>query len=265
MKTNKYIRIPLTKAQINAAKHMLKLRSSVQWNVVPCTPEDEQGVTADVMRESKRVGRRGKRRTVTRSKHEAQVINCAQIMAKGKKLKTWLLCPLTGKTRVNVWSAPQGWTIIDNIPLALVADDDPFCDWHIDRFEIISFFERCKKGANEWMELARYNAAKRREVEKQWEEHRAELEKQAAQQRHLLSFFEADTHRTTRVTLQDSRRAGNCVVGSLDFAKRYQLSEEHVTGLNCPGMRGDVLMRSGDYRAKNAVLEAWQRETLVSI
>lgn len=266
MKTQtKYITVPLTPAQKTAAKHVLNLRSSVQWRICPCTPDEEQGVTADVMSESRCVGR-GRWRTVTHANHTAQVVNCVQIMAKGKQLKTWLLCTLTGKTRVNVWTVPQGWTIrCDYSSLVLVADDDPQCDWHVSITHVVPFFERCKKGEKEWMEIARKNAVTRRLLEQQMEMHRLEKEAKAEQQRHYLSFFKHDSHKNTRVTLRDSRNAGNCVVGSLEFAKRHKLSEEHVTGLNCPGMRGDVLLRSGDYRAKDAVFAAWQRETTICI
>jgi len=80
------------------------------------------------------------------------------------------------------------------------------------------------------------------------------------------ALFLADA-RNTRVTLQDSRRAGNCAQGSLMFAQqRLGLSDPaSYNGLNAPGVRADVLLRTRDERAEAAARVAWERETIVQI
>lgn len=71
----------------------------------------------------------------------------------------------------------------------------------------------------------------------------------------------------TRVTLYDSMRAGNCVEGSLKFAERtLGLQREEI--LACPWLitaRAGKLLADGNSAAINATIQAWQRETLVSI
>jgi hypothetical protein len=70
-----------------------------------------------------------------------------------------------------------------------------------------------------------------------------------------------------RVTLDDSRRAGNCVEGSLRFAEsRLSMSREDIiAGSHLVHVSGARLLATGDGRARRAVEAAWQRETLVSI
>jgi hypothetical protein len=70
-----------------------------------------------------------------------------------------------------------------------------------------------------------------------------------------------------RVLLEDSRRAGNCVEGSLQFAeKRLNLSREQI--LAAPflgGVSGARLLATGNENARRATLCAWERETTISI
>lgn len=70
-----------------------------------------------------------------------------------------------------------------------------------------------------------------------------------------------------RVTLADSRRAGNCVEGSLAFAERRMgLSRaEILAGGHLIHVLGASLLATGDARARRAVEAAWQRETMVAI
>ena len=96
-------------------------------------------------------------------------------------------------------------------------------------------------------------------IEKQ-ERERARQE----QEKRNMALFMADL-KNTRVTMQDSRRAGNCAEGSRLFAARLGYSLEHVNGLNSPGIQASVLVRSGDERAKRAAFVAWERETQISI
>jgi hypothetical protein len=78
--------------------------------------------------------------------------------------------------------------------------------------------------------------------------------------------FQSDL-KTTMVTLFDSRKAGNCVEGSLIFAKRFLKipRQEILNGGFMFKVNGRNLYNSGDERAKNAVKTAWLRETTVCI
>lgn len=70
-----------------------------------------------------------------------------------------------------------------------------------------------------------------------------------------------------RVTLADSRRAGNCVEGSLAFAERRMgmSRAEIVAGGHLVHVSGAALLATGDARARKAVQVAWLRETTVCI
>lgn len=75
---------------------------------------------------------------------------------------------------------------------------------------------------------------------------------------------------TTRVTLADSRRAGNCVEGSLAFAeKKLKVSREEIIAgsylLSFPATRLLRIANGDKPRVEAAVKQAWLRETLVSI
>ena len=69
------------------------------------------------------------------------------------------------------------------------------------------------------------------------------------------------------VTLEDSRRAGNCIEGSLQFAEsRLGVTREEVIGgAYLFGVSGERLLRTNNERARAAVLQAWKRETTVNI
>lgn len=69
------------------------------------------------------------------------------------------------------------------------------------------------------------------------------------------------------VTLQDSRLAGNCVEGSLIFAERNLgiPREEVISGEWFCQIPAKTVLRFGDRRAEAAVVQAYRRETEVSI
>lgn len=71
----------------------------------------------------------------------------------------------------------------------------------------------------------------------------------------------------TRVTLRDSRQAGNCIEGSLVFAeKKLGLTRaEILAGDYLFSVSAARLMRSNDAAAKRAIEVAWKRETTISI
>jgi len=76
---------------------------------------------------------------------------------------------------------------------------------------------------------------------------------------------------TTMVSLDDSRKAGNCIEGSLQFAvnnlgmeRETIIQNMHLFSVN--GKRlWKIAEKTGENRAKNAVRAAWNRETLVMI
>ena len=82
----------------------------------------------------------------------------------------------------------------------------------------------------------------------------------------LDKIFNRDL-KTTRVTLCDSQRAGNCVEGSIIFAEKFlKISREMiVNGKHLLTVAAHRLIATGDERAARAARVAWQRETLVSI
>lgn len=79
-------------------------------------------------------------------------------------------------------------------------------------------------------------------------------------------IFQQDI-KNTMVTLNDSRKAGNCIEGSLSFAER-RLNiprEEILKGGFIFKINAKRLIQTGDERAIKAVRVAWNRETTVCI
>jgi hypothetical protein len=75
---------------------------------------------------------------------------------------------------------------------------------------------------------------------------------------------------STRVTLEDSRRAGNCVEGSLAFCeRRLRLSREDILAgsyLFSVPAKNLIDNANGNLpQVQNAVRVAWMRETTISI
>ena len=73
---------------------------------------------------------------------------------------------------------------------------------------------------------------------------------------------------SVRVTLEDSRRAGNCVEGALRYAEtRLRIDRQTVLdgGYLFSVSAGKLLATNGDAGVKRAVDSAWTRETTVSI
>lgn len=79
-------------------------------------------------------------------------------------------------------------------------------------------------------------------------------------------IFQRDL-KTTMVTLHDSRKAGNCIEGSLQFAeKRLNIPREEIlNGGFIFKINAQRLIKTGDERAMRAVKVAWNRETIICI
>lgn len=92
----------------------------------------------------------------------------------------------------------------------------------------------------------------------------AEKSKKITEQ--LEKLFQRDLS-TTMVTLHDSRKAGNCIEGSLQFAeRRLNISrDEIIKGGFLFKVPAYKLVKTGEQRALAAVKVAWNRETMVCI
>ena len=91
-------------------------------------------------------------------------------------------------------------------------------------------------------------------------------EKARAQERKV---FLRELH-NVRVTLEDSRRAGNCIEGSLTFAERkLGIPRAEILGasylFSVPAKRLLAVANGDRKRVEAAIQIAWQRETMVSI
>jgi len=92
-------------------------------------------------------------------------------------------------------------------------------------------------------------------------------QKKAEKQSKILEkLFQKDLA-TTMVTLNDSRKAGNCIEGSLQFAER-RLNiprEEIIKGGFLFKVPAYKLVKTGEQKAFDAAKVAWNRETTVCI
>lgn len=71
---------------------------------------------------------------------------------------------------------------------------------------------------------------------------------------------------STYVKLEDSRRAGNCVAGALEFAEqKLKLDRNKIINNIYFAIPAKMLLRTKDNRAINSVRQAFMRETMVSI
>jgi len=84
--------------------------------------------------------------------------------------------------------------------------------------------------------------------------------------KHLTKLFLKDL-KTTMVTLNDSRKAGNCVEGSLSFAeKRLKIPRQDIlNGGHLFKICAERLVKTGESRAISAARIAWERETTICI
>lgn len=93
------------------------------------------------------------------------------------------------------------------------------------------------------------------------------LQKREVKKNKLLDKLFLKDLNNTMVTLNDSRKAGNCVEGSLSFAEKYLKipRQDILNGGHLFKVRASKLVKTGDNRAINAARIAWQRETTICI
>jgi hypothetical protein len=146
--------------------------------------------------------------------------------------------------------APKGYLFsADELGAKLVAVADPRKDYHFNSNEVA-------EGVPAMMRRFRENLRLQKESRK------AE-----AQAKRDLAIYKREVG-TVRVTLDDSRRAGNCVEGSLQYAEsRMGLSRQEILDgghlFSVPAKR--LLTVNGHAGVQRAVQQAWLRETTISI
>lgn len=166
-----------------------------------------------------------------------------------------------GQMKSSLVKSPKGMAFeIDEDGLLLRRKSDKM-DFHIngDTLEKKNFvtYVRKQMAANYKIRLRQKKEAKLAEIQAAKDKSRAEF---------LDKIFKADL-KTTMVTLHDSRKAGNCIEGSLSFAER-KLGigrQEIIGGGHLFKVRGEKLFATGENRAIAAVKQAWARETTVCI
>jgi hypothetical protein len=115
------------------------------------------------------------------------------------------------------------------------------------------------------LQSKKFAAVVRAEMAKNYKARLAQ-KKAEKQSKILEKLFQSDLP-TTMVTLHDSRKAGNCIEGSLQFAER-RLNiprEEILKGGFMFKIPAYKLAKTGEQRALAAAKVAWNRETTVCI
>jgi hypothetical protein len=161
-------------------------------------------------------------------------------------------CYRWGATNCRTLKAPAGMTFkVDGLGLVLVRESDGM-DYHVTAEDLRArdFAGRVRKAM-----AAAFTA--RREA------------KRLAIQQEREAAIRARELATVRVTLADSRAAGNCVEGSLRFAETRLGIQRHeiLAGAHLFSVAaGKLLQADGkDARVAAAINRAWARETAVQI
>lgn len=146
-------------------------------------------------------------------------------------------------------TAPRGYNFTTDVLGAKLQTKYGKHDYHFDSEEIFD-------GIKGIVSKLRTNIAKQKEARRS-----AELAKRSAK------IYEREIG-TTRVTLDDSRRAGNCIEGSLVYAeqKLHLTRDEILHGSYLFSVPAALLLKTnGHDGVKRAVNAAWMRETNISI
>ena len=250
----KTLALHINNKQAQAAKKLLNLRCTVQWSISGGLKTE---IVADEDNVSRSVGR-GRFKTVQRADHRATVENYCAVSDSGKTLYLHIFQAVTAKVEKRQVKAPAGYTWkIDSLGCAIVHNGQ---DLHFAHSQLATI---TAQSAVEMFATEQNRRAANAERERQYAEQR---QRDQAGSERIYKLFLADIP-TTRVTLNDSRRAGNCIEGSLRFAElRLGIPREDILAakhlFKVPASR---LMASDDTRAHNAVMEAWRRETTICI
>ena len=148
-------------------------------------------------------------------------------------------------------TAPKGFVFSSDALGAKLQSRDGKRDYHFSSDEVLA--ENAMRGM---MQRARANWSRQ-----------AEARKSEAQAKRDAKIYEQEIA-SVRVTLDDSRRAGNCIEGSLTYAEqRLHISRDEILGagylFSVPAEK--LLATNGHDGVKRAVRAAWLRETAVQI
>jgi len=189
----------------------------------------------------------GKFKTVQKADHRIAVCSYGKVISKGTVWETNIL----GKIRRH--RLPEGHVLQkDGFGLKIVRTADN-AEWHISK-------EHRRALPEFWVDNLNHEDRRRQAHREEEEQRRRDKANYARDQK----LFLADA-KNTRVTMQDSRRVGNCWEGSATFARQLGFKLEDYNGLNAPGVRASTLLRTRDKRAEAAAFAAWKRETIVCI
>jgi hypothetical protein len=148
-------------------------------------------------------------------------------------------------------TAPKGFVFASDSLGAKIQSRDGKRDYHFDSDEVLA--ENAVRGI---MQRARANWSRQ-----------ADARKSEAQAKRDQKIYEREIG-SVRVTLEDSRRSGNCIEGSLAYAEqRLHIPRSEVLGagylFSVPASK--LLVTNGHDGVKRAVRAAWLRETAVQI
>lgn len=140
---------------------------------------------------------------------------------------------------------PKGMKLINNKKEIVLVRESDGMDLHIVSCDIL------RKDFCTWVRKTMADNYKKRQETKRVER----------QQKRFLDIFNKEIH-STYVLMEDSRRAGNCVAGTVSFAKSHGIDKIHDWFSSLPAK---ICLRSGNERAIAAAKQAFMRETTISI
>jgi hypothetical protein len=236
IKTLPIQRLKITTKDEKSCKNLLNLAKR-QWSI-------NSGFYTKIIVDQDNVStfKNGSYRTVTRADHRAQ-FTCFAFLENNKTLASMI------GEKVTRTIAPEGFEFKkdeNGIYLCRLSDG---IDYHPSSEEIRNY------SADQMIPILNSNAEIR--LKQKIHEETILREKE---------LFIKDLP-TTRVTLNDSRKAGNCVEGSLRFAERFlHISRDIILNSNhLFSTCAKKLVDSGNPLAINAAKQAWLRETTIAI
>lgn len=230
-----------TKRDEQDLKALLGLTPGRQWMIMSDT---KAAILSD--RDGVSVKKGGRWKTVTTASHRATIELYARVERRRRTLAVYRL----GKKKTK--SVPGGYALhigdYAHPNLVLIRQSDGM-DYHPDPKEIRNL------DFKSMIEKLQVNCELRKKQEDAMERSKV-----------MRAAFESNIN-TTIVLLEDSRRAGNCVEGSLAFAeRRLGISREDIlNGQHLFGVPASRLLETEDSNARRAAFAAFERETTVSI
>lgn len=188
---------------------------------------------------------KGKFKSYTRYEYQPSMRSWGVIQDNGR-----VLAGLVGKQKFRL-ELPKAYEFVpDGVHVKIARRSNHDTDYHFDTGEVFK-----DNAVSLMLKALRINAERRRQVKRKM-----------AMDKRNDRIFQREV-KTTRVTLEDSRRAGNCVEGSLAYAERFLgIARQQIIDagylFSVPAIR---LLKNNEPRAVLAVRAAYMRETTVSI